>query len=242
MVETVLLSPHSGDIAYSLGGSILTGFYCPPIRITTIFTRSSLAPRRTDLTDVDTISKIRALEDYEYCREIKVRIQRLHFAESSLRDISNSPGRDPIYNIVREHLDAKLHSLKDSLILCPLGLGGDIDHLIIRNICDDLGFSHLCYYEDLPYANRLSMEFIYAYARQLRLKPCSIQVDPVMDSKTRNLLIYASQVGISEILEVINHAKRLGIESKSGGYQERIWYKEDSSFQVFSETSSTTTL
>jgi len=241
MAGTVLLSPHPDDIAYSLGGSILTGFYPPPMRIITIFTRGSLAPRRSDLTDVDRISKIRALEDYEYGREIKVRIQRLHFAESSLRDTPSPPGRDPIYNVVKEYLSAKLHGLKDSLILCPLGLGGDIDHLIVRNICDDLGFSYICYYEDLPYVNRISIEVIDAFAARLSLKPCYIQVDPVMDPKIRNLLIYASQVGISEILEVINHAKRLGIHSKSGGYQERIWYKKASSFQVLSEDFSTST-
>jgi hypothetical protein len=42
--NTILFSPHSDDIAYSLGGALLLDYFKNPLMIT-VFSRSTFSPR-----------------------------------------------------------------------------------------------------------------------------------------------------------------------------------------------------
>lgn len=68
--RTLLISPHQDDIALSLGGAILSGYFSRPILILNIFTMSSYAPLYSEMHDMFKVSKIRADEDDAFAKSL----------------------------------------------------------------------------------------------------------------------------------------------------------------------------
>jgi hypothetical protein len=89
-IRTIFISPHADDIAYSLGGSILTSFFPRPFLIVTAFTRSITAPYYTGSHDVATVSRIRAREDDVFARRTGSDLLRWDLPEATLSDATNS--------------------------------------------------------------------------------------------------------------------------------------------------------
>jgi LmbE family N-acetylglucosaminyl deacetylase len=69
-VRTLLISPHQDDIALSLGGSILAGFFARPILVLNVFTISSYAPQYSGNRDEANVTRIRATEDDQFARHL----------------------------------------------------------------------------------------------------------------------------------------------------------------------------
>jgi hypothetical protein len=83
-IGTILVSPHPDDVAFSVGGTILTSFFPRPLLIATPFTRSIYAPRRAAGRDVDTISHLRETEDLAFARSTGSRYVRWNLPTSAL--------------------------------------------------------------------------------------------------------------------------------------------------------------
>jgi LmbE family N-acetylglucosaminyl deacetylase len=89
-VGTVIVSPHSDDAAFSVGGSILSGFFPAPLLIVTPFAISITAPYFSGKHDAATISRLRREEDESFARTVNSRIVRLALPEATLSNKTGS--------------------------------------------------------------------------------------------------------------------------------------------------------
>lgn len=232
-VKTILISPHSDDIAYSLGGTLLTEYLSSPMMLVTVFTKSNFS-RRVKLSDPKEITKIRTLEDAKFAEEIRIEYKGLNFPESPLRGkityeeiFGNSdPYSDPIYREVYVSLSKLLKEFPDALVISPMSIGNHLDHRIVLEsclaICKENNIKIL-FYEDLPYASLFTLKQIEDKAFKIdpNLKPYKIDITSVLRRKLDNLKIYKTQTGKEIPREVIIHAAHIGINNEK--FIETIW-------------------
>ena len=267
-VGTILVSPHPDDVAFSVGGTILTTLLPRPFLIVSLFTRSAYAPYHAGNHDPDTVSLIREKEDMAFAQSTGSHLVRLNFRDSAL-NVGTREGKFPLlflstllykwprpespfernltrisskgppmlkhrlileaarfdrrYRLLEAAISKLLHKNQDAVLISPLGLGCHPDHLLASRACKRLG--HLAdkvyYYEDLPYARRYSIEGIAKHARGLdrKLRPLRVDISGLVESKTRNLLLYRSQVSSDHVMETKEHTARLG----NGAWFEELW-------------------
>ena len=79
-----MISPHSDDAAYSMGGAILLGFFPRPLLIFTPFTRSISGGYIAVERDARKVSVLRAAEDEAFSKEVGARLLRSDLPEAGL--------------------------------------------------------------------------------------------------------------------------------------------------------------
>lgn len=231
-IKTVLISPHSDDIAYSLGGTLLKNYFEKPAILVTVFTKSNFSPR-LNLTDQEEITRIRYLEDIEFTKKIGVKYKSFHFPEPPLRGktthkeiFESDPYLDPIYNAVYQSLSELIKSFPDALVICPMSLGDNIDHKIVFescfSICKGSG-RKINFYEDIPYVSLLTLEQVKSRASEIshNLKPNKIDITSTFNEKLKSLKLYKTQIGKKVPKGVFTHAARLSIKDEN--FIEFVW-------------------
>ncbi len=225
-IRTILVSPHSDDIAFSLGGTLLQDFFHGPSLMVTIFTKSDFSPC-IKIPGSEKISKIRHLEDVEFADRLEIKFQSFGFSEPPLRGYSrrdifanNDPASDPIYTKVYHALSKLIKSSECELIVSPMGLGNHIDHIIVCNICCRIARENnikIVFYEDLHYASQMTLRQIKVRANSISpdLQPWKINITPIFNNKIENIKLYKTQARRIFQTMIKSHALRLGIENKS---------------------------
>ncbi len=225
-IRTILVSPHSDDIAFSLGGTLLQDVFHGPSLMVTIFTKSNFSPC-IKISNSEEISKIRHLEDVEFADRLEIRFQSFSFSEPPLRGYSrrdifakNDPASDPIYTEVYHALSELIKSSECELIVSPMGLGNHIDHVITCNVCCRIARENnikIVFYEDLHYASQLTFKQIKTRANSISpdLQPWKINITPKFNDKIENIKLYKTQARRIFRTLIKSHALRLGIENKS---------------------------
>ncbi|AKB33655.1 hypothetical protein MSSIH_2965 [Methanosarcina siciliae HI350] len=232
-IKTILISPHSDDIAYSLGGALLKNYFEKPISLLTVFTKSNFSPR-LKLNNPDEITRRRNLEDLEFTKKIGIQYNSFHFPEPPLRgktthaDIfeSQDPCSDPIYKEVYLSLLEFIKQFPNASVISPMSLGDNIDHQIVSKACFSICQENnidVSFYEDVPYASLLTLRQIENKAFEIshHLKPDKIDITPEFDEKLENLRIYKTQIGRRIPKGVFIHAVRIGIDNEK--LIESIW-------------------
>lgn len=90
-INTLLVSPHPDDIAYSVGGALVSDFFERPILIVTVFSRSLTALYYRESRNARLITEIRSKEDEVFAHRTSSHLLRLGFADANL---SLKNGRD----------------------------------------------------------------------------------------------------------------------------------------------------
>lgn len=223
----MVLSPHYDDAAFSLCLSISTWASSSlRVRVLNFFTESAYAPRAT--VPERSIPALRERED----RHALFAIDRSIAAKScGLLDAPLRLGippqavfsRSPDENTCRLLATAIAGCTRNSLVLCPLGLGNHVDHLAVRSAATlacravKLGF-----YEDLPYAIWTSEDELRERVKEaekqtgVSLRPVVIRRKRPVWNKRRIISRYASQITPEEADRMARFGSRYG-----GG--ERIW-------------------
>ena len=83
-VATVVISPHSDDAAYSVGGAILAGFFPRPLLIFTPFTFSISGGYIQGEHDMRKVTALRTAEDEAFVNEVGARLLRSGLPEAGL--------------------------------------------------------------------------------------------------------------------------------------------------------------
>ncbi|MDD3245966.1 MAG: PIG-L family deacetylase [Methanosarcina sp.] len=231
-IKTILISPHSDDIAYSLGGSLLKNHFEKPVISVTVFTKSNFSPR-LKLTDPEEITRTRYLEDIEFTKKIGIEYKSFQFPEPPLRgrtshkEISKSdPYLDPIYNEVYLSLSELIKSYPNALVVSPMSLGDNIDHRIVFESCVSICKENnrkITFYEDVPYVSLLTLKQVKnkAFEINANLKPSKIDITSTFYEKLKNLKLYKTQIGRKVPKGVLTHAARLGIKNEN--FIEFVW-------------------
>ena len=221
-----ILSPHIDDAGYCLA---LTIAQCVknniPVTVINCFTVTKWAIVFIS-KDVNEISSLRKKEDaaFYHCFNAPINIVNLELTDAPLRNgyiWKFQPLQQDEFQLVEE-LKNYLEKNVEDFLLCPLGIGNHIDHAICREAVLQLyQNSKVLFFEDLPYANRISEAEIFSHLHELEirlnvslfnqinsLKNCAINKEEV-------IRLYKSQLNDEICSEIIGHMNLL-----SG---ERIW-------------------
>jgi LmbE family N-acetylglucosaminyl deacetylase len=235
----VVLSPHSDDAAYSLAGLIR---HChdlgTPITIVTVFSRSAYAPRLL-FRGRDRVTRIRRLEDERFAATVAPGCQMRWLDEPDARLRQDYRGAEahtsrPLTAGDRAligKLALAFHTLIDvnATVCLPLGVGGHVDHLIVRDAGLGLartGGDSLYFYEDLPYAAGYTPSEMKAWVQRATfagatpLVPHFVAFPGLLACKERALGCYPSQVTSKVLNNVLRHARQLGGTNEPA---ERVW-------------------
>ncbi|XVN44358.1 MAG: PIG-L family deacetylase [Rickettsia hoogstraalii] len=114
------------------------------------------------------INKQRDSEDNRFAKQFSLNKINLNFPDSSvLRHTAYSETICTPHDIRHSFLMKKLIKIfkyiKPNKIFCPLGIGGHIDHKIVKEICLKIfrnNYHNLVFYEDLPYAYDYKPKYI----------------------------------------------------------------------------------
>ena len=224
-IKTILISPHSDDIAYSIGGALLHNFFKRPILMLTVFTKSNYSPS-IKMSNSEIISKVRCLEDVEFADKLQIKLQSFNFSEPPLRGYSHKEmftsnhNSDPVYTEVYFALSKLIKLYQCELIVSPMGLGNHVDHINLSNICNRIAKENnlqIVFYEDLHYASHLTLKRIKERANTIspNLQYYNINITPKFYNKLENVELYKTQASRASNIMIKLHALRLGMENKS---------------------------
>lgn len=229
--KTILFfSPHHDDLVLSCGGLVRHLFKknCKIYSIN-IFTRSNWSPFLGDRFSQSGISKIRSIENENYCNTYNIFNTNLDFKDSSLRgftdktELTSNVIKDSEYIKIEKNIKDIVNTLKPDYIFSPTAIGNHIDHLITFNIINEMKLINVFFYEDLPYANKfLPTEVKFIISKQLNSKlNLIIDITEEIPNKIIDIGFYKSQLEAGLIENTIQYSKRF----HKGLHFERIWYR-----------------
>lgn len=229
-LKIYILSPHIDDAAFGLA---LTISKCAnnnvSVTIINCFTVTRWTAIPVENKATDAVSLLRKLEDAAFYKTIHENIQiiNLDLLDAPLRNgyiFQEQPFQENELELIDE-LKVLLRQHVDGLLFCPLGIGNHIDHAICRAAVEKL-YKQLdvVFYEDLPYAKRISHSQI-----ELHIKELEQQLGVKLSNNTQGLLdcnvdkeqairLYKSQMNEEIASEIIAHLNDLK--------GERIWAEE----------------
>jgi LmbE family N-acetylglucosaminyl deacetylase len=185
--DTVVLSPHPDDAVFSLGGAMLKGIL-GKILIVNVFTRSAYVVDEV-ASDVE-VTELRRAEDLKAVASLGCKSVYMELPDSSLKDCYRTEAdymdrnadihADPCWEAARIGVLEMLQGLNYGLALFPLGLGGHVEHRILKEIgleAADRGIP-TAFYEDAAYYLDHSTELtdlVEEFERCIRLKTASLE-------------------------------------------------------------------
>ncbi|WP_294171706.1 PIG-L family deacetylase [uncultured Sphingomonas sp.] len=170
MRTLLAVSPHLDDAAFSAGALLWTAAQRGwRVVVATVFTGNVAQPSGFALAcqldkglpaDVDYMA-LRREEDRQACRALGAEPIHLPLLEAPHRGYENAAAlfgdvlpHDAALAAVPRALTQVLADLQPSRVLAPLGIGGHVDHLIVRDAIRLLPLPRLRLWEDWPYLDR----------------------------------------------------------------------------------------
>lgn len=222
-----ILSPHIDDAAFGLA---LTISRCAnnniPVTIINCFTITKWTAIAVKDREVSAVSRLRKYEDFAFYQSLNtdIKIINLDLLDAPLRNgyiFQEQPFQQNELELIEE-LQKLLEQHIDGLLLCPLGIGNHIDHAICRaavlKLYDKID---VLFYEDLPYANRITQQQIEWHLKELEDilgVILSNSIDGLLNctiDKGNAIRLYKSQMNDEIASEIIAHLNALK--------GERIW-------------------
>lgn len=230
-LKIFILSPHFDDAAYGLtlhiSGIVKSEL---PLTIINCFTITRWTAVPVEQKGIEAVSKLRANEDVRYNNlfDSMISFINLNLLDAPLRNgyiFQFKPFELNEWALVHK-LQERLESIvppQNNILLCPMGLGNHIDHAICVEAAAELyhGSLNVLFYEDLPYAARITESEIKMHINKLEkrlgvileheiLSPQNCKVD-----KEVAVRVYESQMNDDICSEILAH-----LNNVSG---ERIW-------------------
>lgn len=228
-VKLYILSPHIDDAAFGLA---LTISKCAnnniSVTIINCFTVTKWTAIPVENKETNAVSLLRKNEDAAFYKAIgDVNIINLDLLDAPLRNgyiFQEQAFQQNELELIDELKDL-LEKHVDGMLLCPLGIGHHIDHVICRaavlKLYDKL---NVLFYEDLPYAKRISYELIKQHIKDLELQlnvSLTNHTDGLLNcsiDKEQAIRLYKSQMNDEIASEIMAHLNALK--------GERIWGEE----------------
>ena len=223
-----ILSPHRDDAVFSLA-FFLDRLAGRQMRITVvnIFTRSAYGPRCAldHETSEDRRLRISMLRAHEDRRAFRILNPEIRVLDHSLLDAPLrretpvesvlGPNSVPVLEAETKLLARRLlPHITHSLILCPLGLGGHVDHLTVKAAALNLSPGRrLAFYEDVPYVRWSSGDEMRHRIDEtgLQLQSYFVRTDRNSWYKARLAAQYQSQISKKEASTIGRDTSRLSV-------------------------------
>ncbi|WP_426265945.1 PIG-L deacetylase family protein [Sphingomonas sp. LHG3443-2] len=171
MTTLLAISPHLDDAVFSVGATLWRAARRGwRVVVATVFTGNVAQPTGFALVcqldkgltdDVDYMA-LRRAEDEEACARLGADALHLPLLEAPHRGYESAPTLfgdvspyDPAKGYVRDAIAALLADLRPDILLAPLGIGGHVDHLVVRDAVAELNNPPTTLlWEDWPYLDR----------------------------------------------------------------------------------------
>lgn len=167
------------------------------------------ALRDAGYRDGVSLSEARKKEDAAVYSHYKVDVVNLGFQDALFRKKEKTslagkfiPELDHIYPTYRWHMHGKVskhdtaiaqifpkikpYLRKDTLLFIPYGIGGHVDHMVTRQVCE-ANYSGCVYYADFPYTTRFGDTGKPIKGKEM------FYLNPDMDEKIKMLQLYKTQ-------------------------------------------------
>lgn len=227
VLKIYILSPHIDDAAFGLA---LTISKCAgnniSVTIINCFTVTKWTAISVENKETNAVSLLRKNEDAEFYKAINsnINIINLDLLDAPLRNgyiFQEQPFQQNELELI-DDLKQLLEQYADGLLFCPLAIGNHIDHAICRAAVLKLyGKLKVLFYEDLPYARRISQDIIEKHIKQLEEEldvHLANHTDGLLNctvDKEQVIRLYKSQMNDTIASEIIGHLHALK--------GERIW-------------------
>ncbi len=233
VTQLVLLSPHRDDAAFSASFLLLAAAAAHlPSTLLNLFTRSAYAPFAPAPLSREATTALRLSEDQALLRAVgpSLALHDLDLLDAPLRlgiaddQVLNNPLPPPELAAEISRTAAALPSIPESALLAlPLSLGNHIDHRVARDAALRVHPpGRLAFYQDLPYACRLSPEALaqetasllatLEQTLDLPLTPFLLRFPSTEGEKHRLTSLYPSQISPQTITEIDHWTASLGGE------------------------------
>jgi LmbE family N-acetylglucosaminyl deacetylase len=214
----IFISPHLDDVVLSCGGIIPLLAKQVKVEVWTIFCGapwfgpySSLANWFHSVSGGQKgkkLFKIRKAEDVEALTQLSLTGYR-HFQWKDAiyrRTLLGTPlytdcrqsrwhrNDEILISAIRRRL--RTSTTSSDLLICPLGIGSHVDHLLVNKACQQLMSRHRLWYAEIPYSQRYPTEFESA-TRDAEQLTASISEDDT-ESWIRSTLKYRTQIKMLE--------------------------------------------
>lgn len=224
----LIVSPHLDDAWFSLGGSLNEWRKRNEVvLVVDVFSIQSWTMYE-DLPLSHAVS-VRKREERLNARRDGVRLKFLDLREGLLRGYPLQFPQAVNWTIDLETLDhivtglgKVIRAYEPNAIYFPLGIGGHVDHLLVREVSTILGSSfrlddiNIQFYEDLPYASYCGLPT--AFIKEHDLSPVLQQID--IEHKLDSIRNYRSQIYDDLVASIRDYAS--GMSSDDLRY-ERLW-------------------
>lgn len=229
----LFLSPHADDVAYSIGGIVARIWTTADLHLITVFGVSGWAlPRENFGSCVGGISLARKQEDRAYCARWGINYEALSCFDSAAvgydtaTELSTLVYDDSRAEAVIDLIRTKVSERNPDIVFAPCGIGGHVEHLIVRQAVDDLHDVEVLYYEDIPYSSKLSLSKLETLLSGQGLMPAlTADIESVLKRKCADMWSYRTQTTLSTINGMLVHSARVG--ANIGRYAERIWCRQN---------------
>lgn len=227
----VIYSPHFDDAFVSLGGYLGYCYRFKRISVVIIFGRSNRIYKQDVSGElIEHASEMRASEEARNIRRINAELIIFSNEEAVLRGYrrrNDGTGGYPIEvddmldAATRETVYAQISAMvlhhRDALHLFPLGIGGHVDHVLVRDVTvrEPTLESSIAYYEDLPYAFRPNANMDFAFEMSSLLLPVDV------GAKVAFVRSYKSQQATKWVDGILSYMSSIG--GLPGSHSERIW-------------------
>jgi LmbE family N-acetylglucosaminyl deacetylase len=230
-LRVLLLSPHADDIAYSIGGTVALVSQCVEFHMLTIFGRSKWALQNVEYgQSIDILSNLRAEEDRMYCKRRGIQYAALSFLDSAgmgyseINELRFGALEDSRTRAVADLLVKQVSILAPDMVITPAGVGGHVDHCIVRCAAERLRDVKILYYEDVPYGALQNLQTLEEQLCLQGLEPAVVvDIGSVLSVKCEDMWSYCSQTRASDVEQMLNHARRIG--PGVDRYAERLWHQ-----------------
>jgi LmbE family N-acetylglucosaminyl deacetylase len=225
----LLLSPHADDIAYSVGGIVALLCTRAEIQLMTVFGRSGwTCSLEHSQISVDAVSALRESEDRAYCERRGIDYASFSYSDSlamgydEAMELTIAPNHDPRTAEIVEHIGDFVARHAPRVVLAPCGVGGHVDHRIVRTAAQALREVDVFLYEDIPYSAGLSLPALKRQLTEEALAPAmTVDIESVVRDKCDDMWSYRSQTTEAAVAAMLLHSGRIG--AGAARYAERLW-------------------
>ncbi|WP_299286091.1 PIG-L family deacetylase [uncultured Mucilaginibacter sp.] len=229
-MKTYILSPHIDDAAFGLTCTIskLISNHVS-VDLINCFTITKWTGVFVS-KDIEVVSALRKQEDAAFNQYLgsAIKVTNLELLDAPLRNNyihQFHPFNENELELI-EQLKNHLLQQVDGLLFCPLALGNHIDHVLcLEAVIQVYPKIKVVFFEDLPYANRITLDEIKFHVDNLakrldaKLNSFISDLDQYTIDKNQAIHLYKSQVDEEICAEIIAHQNALN--------GERLWGEAD---------------